>query len=164
MGLLQLLVRNRDALGRYGAYGGLVLPFNWGFMITSPWLLAGAVVTTTLALAVVAPPLGLAVPLGLVGVFALGGREALGPLQPAYAVLDAQASLLVAAVRLATAEETGVWDLDRESRATFERESPGGSGRDSHDPDREGRDDGDDRADGSGGADGDSRDPAGPGG
>jgi cellulose synthase/poly-beta-1,6-N-acetylglucosamine synthase-like glycosyltransferase len=164
MGLLQLLVRNRDALGRYGAYGGLVLPFNWGFMITSPWLLAGAVVTTTLALAVVAPPLGLAVPLGLVGVFALGGREALGPLQPAYAVLDAQASLLVAAVRLATAEETGVWDLDRESRATFERESPGGSGRDSHDPDREGRDDGDDRADGSGGADGDSRDSAGPGG
>jgi cellulose synthase/poly-beta-1,6-N-acetylglucosamine synthase-like glycosyltransferase len=122
MGLLQVLVRNRDMLGRYGAYGGVVLPFNWWFMLVSPWLLAGATGLAALALAAVAPPLGLAVPVGLAAVLALGGREALGPVQPAYAVLDAQASLLFASVRLALADETGVWELDREAREAFERD------------------------------------------
>jgi glycosyltransferase involved in cell wall biosynthesis len=121
MGLLQVLVRNRDVLGRFGRYGTVVLPFNWWFMVVSPWLLAGAATLATLGLAALAPPFGLAVPVGIAAVLALGGREALGPLQPAYAVLDAQASLLIASIRLARADETGVWELDRESREAFER-------------------------------------------
>ncbi|MFB6095131.1 MAG: glycosyltransferase, partial [Halodesulfurarchaeum sp.] len=42
MGLIRLLVQHRDALGRYGKYGRVVLPFNWWFMLVSPALLAVA--------------------------------------------------------------------------------------------------------------------------
>jgi cellulose synthase/poly-beta-1,6-N-acetylglucosamine synthase-like glycosyltransferase len=119
MGLVQLLVRNRDALGRYGRFGRVVLPFNVWFMLVSPWLLAVAVALATLAGLLLAGPLGLAVPAALAATLALGGRERLGPLQPAYVLLDAQTSLLVAAVRLAVEDDAGVWELDRESREAF---------------------------------------------
>jgi cellulose synthase/poly-beta-1,6-N-acetylglucosamine synthase-like glycosyltransferase len=119
MGLVQLLVRNRDALGRYGWFGRVVLPFNVWFMLVSPWLLAAAAGLTTLAGVLVAGPLGLVVPAGLAATLVLGGRERLGPLQPVYVLLDAQASLLVAAIRLAVEDDAGVWELDRESREAF---------------------------------------------
>ncbi|MFB6129213.1 MAG: glycosyltransferase [Salinigranum sp.] len=120
MGLLQLLVRHRDALGRYGLYGGAVLPFNWWFMVVSPWLFALGAALTSLAALTLAGPFGLVVPLGLVSFVYLGQRDALGPLQPPYAVVDSQVSLLIAAVRLLTEEGHGVWEVDRESREAFE--------------------------------------------
>jgi cellulose synthase/poly-beta-1,6-N-acetylglucosamine synthase-like glycosyltransferase len=129
MGLVQALVRNRDMLGGYGRYGWVVLPFNCWFMLVSPWLLAGATLLATLAAAAVSGPLALSVPLGLAGVLWLGGSERLGPLQPLHAVLDAQVSLLVAAVRLLTEEGSGTWELDRESREAF-RDGGVGSGGD----------------------------------
>ncbi|WP_129115815.1 glycosyltransferase [Halegenticoccus tardaugens] len=119
-GLLALLVRNRDMLGRYGRYGRVVLPFNWWFMVVSPWLVALALATATLAAVAAAGPFGLAIPAGTLAFGWLGGRERLGPAQPLYAVFDAQASLLFAAIRLLRGGGDGTWEIDRESREAFE--------------------------------------------
>jgi cellulose synthase/poly-beta-1,6-N-acetylglucosamine synthase-like glycosyltransferase len=120
MGLLKLLVGHRDALGRYGRYGRVVLPLNWWTMLLSPWLfLAGTALATLGALAAVGA-WGLGVPAALAALGWLGGRDALGPLQPAYALADSQASLLLAALRLLAGGGDGVWELDRESREVFE--------------------------------------------
>lgn len=63
---------------------------------------------------------GLMVPI-LVGVLiGLGQRDALGPIQPVYAVLDTQVSSLLAAVRLIRGVGDGTWEVDRESRRAFE--------------------------------------------
>ncbi|WP_101297457.1 glycosyltransferase [Halegenticoccus soli] len=120
MGLLRLLVRNRDMLGRYGRYGRVVLPFNWWFMVVSPWLAVLAALSATLAAVSAVGAAGLAVPAGVVAFAWLGQRDGLGPLQPLYAVLDSQASLLVAAVRLLAGGGDGIWEIDRESREAFE--------------------------------------------
>lgn len=120
MGLLKLLIQNRDMLGRYGLYGTVVLPFNWWFMIVSPWLLAASVALATVIGILLAGPFGLVVP-GVIVVFAWAGQsEDLGPFQPLYAVFDSQVSLLFAAVGLLRNEDDGMWDLDRESREYFE--------------------------------------------
>ena len=109
-----------DLLGKYGWYGRAVLPFNWWFMIISPWLtvligvLATATVTNLFGLA------GLLVPVVTILVFFLGQREQLGLLQPLYVVADAQVSLLIAQVRLVLTDATGVWEVDRDSRRVFE--------------------------------------------
>ncbi len=68
MGLIRLLVQHRDALFRHGKYGGVVLPFNWWFMIVSPWLVALGIGLITGGALVAAGPFGLVVPVGL-GVF-----------------------------------------------------------------------------------------------
>ena len=82
MGLLRLLWRQRDALGRHGAYGRVVLPFNWWFMIVSPWLVALGVGLLTGGALVAAGPFGLAVPAALGAFVWMGGRDMLGSLQP----------------------------------------------------------------------------------
>jgi cellulose synthase/poly-beta-1,6-N-acetylglucosamine synthase-like glycosyltransferase len=120
MGLVQLLVRNRDVLGGHGQYGRVVLPFNWWFMIVSPWLSVITTVATTAAAVSVFGTAGMVVPFVLVAFFWLGQRDTLGPIQPLYAVADSQVSLLVAQVRLALSDVTGTWDIDRESRQMFE--------------------------------------------
>lgn len=120
-GLLQMLVRNRDMLGHYGAYGRVVLPINWWFMIASPWLIAAGVVLTTIAALLTAGPYGLVVPGAILAYVWLGQRDALGPLGAPYAVLDSQVSLLVASVDLFLGGESdGTWTIDRESRRPFE--------------------------------------------
>ncbi|WP_363466217.1 glycosyltransferase [Halogeometricum borinquense] len=120
MGLLRLLFQHRDALGRHGLYGGIVLPFNWWFMVVSPWLLAGAVSLATLFGLLVAGPFGLAVPASL-GLFTfLGSRDLLGPLQPFYAVFDTQVSLFFAAVKLLRGEGSAIWEVDEELRDVYE--------------------------------------------
>lgn len=120
MGLIRLLLQQQDMLGNYGLYGGVVLPFNWWFMLISPLLLASAIGLLTLLGVLVAGPLGLTVPAG-VGVFTLlGSRERLGLLQSVYAVFDTQVSLLFAAVKLVRGGGSAVWDIDEELRDVYE--------------------------------------------
>ncbi|WP_224336166.1 glycosyltransferase [Haloprofundus halobius] len=120
MGLIRLLSRNRDALFRHGLYGWVVLPFNWCFMVFSPWALAGGIVVLTLALAVAGGPLALAVPALLLTTVALGSTERLGPAQSAYALFDTQMSLWWASVRLLQGEGGPIWEVDAELREQYE--------------------------------------------
>ncbi|AGN00935.1 glycosyl transferase family protein [Salinarchaeum sp. Harcht-Bsk1] len=120
MGLLRLLVRNRDALGRYGRYGRVVLPFNWWFMIVSPWLLAATLLTGTVAGVSVFGPAGLVLPLAVGGFVFAGSRDMLGPLQALYAVFDTQVSLLRAAIKLLAGKGSAVWEIDSELREAYE--------------------------------------------
>ncbi|WP_135828378.1 glycosyltransferase [Halorussus halobius] len=120
MGLIRLLVQHRDALGKYGNYGRLVLPFNWWFMVVSPWLVALGVVAVTAAAVSVAGPVGLAVPVALAGFVWLGQRDLLGPLQAFYAVFDSQVSLLSGAAALLRGEGDGTWEVDEELREAFD--------------------------------------------
>ncbi len=123
MGLLQLLGRHRDALGRYGAYGRIVVPFNWYFLLCSPWLLVGFLLGLFGVLAVDTGLGALAVPTGLGAFVALGHRDRLGPLQPFYAVFDSQLSLLIASLRLLGGGVDGTWEIDSDSRDVFDGES-----------------------------------------
>lgn len=119
IGLVQLLIRNRDMLGGFGQYGQIVLPFNWWFMIVSPWLVVLTAVAATAAAVSLFAIAGIVAPLALVVFFWLGQRDTLGPVQPLYAVADSQVSLLIAQLRLVMSDTTGTWDLDRESREIF---------------------------------------------
>ena len=120
MGLIRLLVQHRDALGKHGKYGGIVLPFNWWFMIVSPWLLALGIGLLTGGALVAAGPFGLVVP-GVLGAFVkLGGSDRLGPLQPVYAIFDTQVSLFRASLELLRGEGDGTWEIDEELREAFE--------------------------------------------
>ncbi|QZP37527.1 glycosyltransferase [Halobaculum magnesiiphilum] len=120
MGLLRLLWRQRDMLGRYGGYGTVVLPFNWWFMGVSPTLVMAGVGLASLGAVAVGGPLGLAVPVALGAFVWLGARDSLGSLQPAYALFDTQVSLFRAAVKLLRGEGDGTWDVDAELREAFE--------------------------------------------
>jgi len=120
MGLLRLLWRQRDMLGRYGSYGTVVLPFNWWFMGGSPTLVMAGVGLASLGAVAVGGPFGLVVPVGIGGFVWLGGRDSLGALQPAYALFDTQVSLFRAAVKLLRGEGDGTWDIDMELRGAFE--------------------------------------------
>jgi cellulose synthase/poly-beta-1,6-N-acetylglucosamine synthase-like glycosyltransferase len=120
MGLIRLLVQHRDAVGRYGLYGGVVLPFNWWFMLVSPWLLAVALGVLTAGGMLFGGPAGLAVPGAVLLGTALGSRDLLGPLQPVYAVFDTQVSLFIASVKLLRGEGSAVWEVDEELREAYE--------------------------------------------
>lgn len=120
VGLLRLLWRQREVLGRYGRYGRGVIPLNWLLMFVSPWLTLLGVLTFTAGLWFVSPLLAAAVPVGLAIVITLGSREGLGPLQPGYALLDAQVSLLTAFVQLVRGPGDAVWDAESELRDHFD--------------------------------------------
>ena len=127
MGLLRLLWRQRDALGRHGAYGRVVLPFNWWFMIVSPWLVAAGLALATVGSLALLGPFGLVTPAGILAFTALGSRDALGPLQPLYSLFDTQISLFRASVTLLRAradgdDEThdGTWTPDEELREVLQ--------------------------------------------
>ena len=120
MGLIRLLWRQRDMLGRYGNYGRTVLPFNWWFMMVSPWL-----VIASIGLGVVAGFLLGGVPgfllLGtLATTLVLGSRDQLGAVQPLYSLFDTQVSLFRASVLLLKGEGDGTWTVDQELREKFE--------------------------------------------
>ena len=120
MGLIRLLVQHRDALGRYGKYGRAVLPFNWWFMIASPWLLAVTMVVGTVGVITQFGVVGAALPVA-VGLFThLGQRDALGPAQALYSLFDTQVSLLRASVELLRGKGDGTWEVDSELREAFE--------------------------------------------
>lgn len=119
MGLIRLLVQHKDALGKYGKYGKVVLPFNWWFMIFSPWLLSATLVAGTAAIVSVTGFSGLILPTG-VGVFAyLGQKDWLGPAQAFYSIFDTQVSLLRASIELFVSDSDGMWDVDSELREAF---------------------------------------------
>ncbi|SDY34721.1 glycosyltransferase [Halobellus clavatus] len=120
MGLIRLLLRNRGILGRYGLYGGVVLPFNWWFMLVSPWLLAASLGLATVTGILLTGPLGFVVPASAGAFTFLGSRDRLGPLQSVYAVFDTQVSLVFAAVKLWRGGGSAVWDVDDELRDAFE--------------------------------------------
>jgi len=119
MGLLRLLWRQRDMLGRYGNYGRVVLPFNWWFMIVSPWLLLGGIITFSVGSVLATGPFGLTMPLSLVVFITLGARGALGKYQPLYSLFDTQVSLAHALVALLRGKGDGTWDIDDELREAF---------------------------------------------
>ena len=119
MGLIRLLVQHRDALGRYGKYGRAVLPFNWWFMIASPWLLTLTLGVGTVAAIATFGLGGIALPIAL-GLFTyLGQKDALGPVQALYSLFDTQVSLLRASVVLMIGDTDGTWDVDAELREAF---------------------------------------------
>ncbi|QSG08256.1 glycosyltransferase [Halapricum desulfuricans] len=120
MGLIRLLVQHRDALGKYSRYGTVVLPFNWWFMIVSPWLLAVTLVVGTGAAVSLFGIAGLALPVAVGGFVYLGQKDLLGPLQPLYSIFDTQVSLLRASVELLRGNGDGTWDVDQELREAFE--------------------------------------------
>ncbi|GAA0297164.1 glycosyltransferase [Halarchaeum salinum] len=120
MGLIRLLVQHRDALGRYGKYGRVVLPFNWWFMIVSPWVVALSVVGVTAAALVTVDMPGLLVPAALVTFVYLGQRDSLGPFAPLYSLFDTQVSLARAAVELLRGDYDATWDVDEELREAYE--------------------------------------------
>ncbi|WP_276301348.1 glycosyltransferase [Halorussus lipolyticus] len=120
MGLIRLLVQHRDALGKYGKYGKVVLPFNWWFMIASPWLVALDVLAVTAAGISVFGLAGLAVPAALAGFVWLGQKDLLGPLQAFYAIFDSQVSLLHAGTELLRGEGDGTWEVDEDLREAFD--------------------------------------------
>ncbi|MFC6838479.1 glycosyltransferase [Halomarina ordinaria] len=120
MGLVRLLVQQRDALGRHGRYGRVVLPFNWLFMLVSPWLLATGLAALVLGAVTTAGVAGLALPAALLAFVAAGSRDVLGPFQPFYALFDAQVSLLSAAVRLPLTSTDGLWEPDAELREAYD--------------------------------------------
>ena len=121
MGLIRLLVQHRDALGSYGAYGRVVLPFNWWFMIASPWLVMLDVALVAAAAGVAIAPLAGVGVLAALGAFvALGSRERLGPLSPLYSLFDTQVSLFRASIELLRGRGDGTWEVDEELREAFE--------------------------------------------
>jgi len=120
MGLIRLLVQHRDALGKYGNYGKVVLPFNWWFMIVSPWLLAATLVVGTVGAVSVFGAGGLVLPAAVAAFAYLGQRDVLGPVQALYSIFDTQVSLLRASVELLRGKGDGTWEVDAELREAFE--------------------------------------------
>lgn len=120
VGLLQLLFRHTDLLGRYGWYGRFIVPTNWWFMVVSPWASALVFVLATALSVLSFGPLGLGVPVASGAFVLLGHRDFLGPLQPVYSVVDAHISLCLATIQLFTRDTDGTWDVDEESREHFE--------------------------------------------
>lgn len=117
MGLLDLLIRSRDMLGKHGLYGWFVLPMNIWMMWFSPWLTAIGTVCVFFGVLTFGP-LALVVPVGLFVGGYLGQLELLGPFQPIHALADSMVSLLIASVKLRN-DKTGVWKIDEASRDVF---------------------------------------------
>jgi cellulose synthase/poly-beta-1,6-N-acetylglucosamine synthase-like glycosyltransferase len=121
MGLIRLLAQHRDALGKYGNYGRVVLPFNWWFMVVSPWLvMLDVVLVAAAAGAAIQPLAGVGVLAALAGFVALGSRELLGPLSPLYSLFDTQVSLFRASIELLRGKGDGTWEVDEELREAFD--------------------------------------------
>ncbi|NHN40919.1 glycosyltransferase [Halorubellus sp. JP-L1] len=120
MGLIRLLAQHRDALGKHGNYGTVVLPFNWWFMIVSPWLVMLDVLLVGAAAASVHVLAGVGVLAALAGFVALGSRDSLGPLAPLYSLFDTQVSLFRASIELLRGKGDGTWEVDEELREAFE--------------------------------------------
>lgn len=121
MGLLQVLWRHRDLIGRYGRYGRVVVPFNWWFLAISPWLTIGGGILFLLGLLTTIPLAGVAAIAGGALVIALGQRDMLGPFGPPYVVFDSHISLVIGGVKLWLGDGDGTWAIDESARETFQK-------------------------------------------
>lgn len=119
-GLIQTLTRHWESVGRYGSYGSIVLPLNWLLLIISPWTMATATVVTTLLGVLISGPAGLLIPMFVIALVVLGGREQLGPVQFLYVLIDSQVSLISGTLSLLTNKGVAIWEIDRESRDVFQ--------------------------------------------
>jgi len=120
LGLIRLLIQHRDMVGAYGRYGRVVLPFNWWFMIVSPWLLATTLVLGTVAAVLTLGLTGLVLPLAVLAFVLAGTRDALGPFQPLYALFDTQISLFRASIELVRGDYDNTWEVDTDLREAYE--------------------------------------------
>lgn len=119
-GLIQSLIRHRHTLGECGRYGMIILPLNWMLLVCTPWLLAISIILLT-AIGVSTFGIGsLLVPIFVMLFIWTGGKEILGPLQPLYAIVDSQASLISGSISLLLGESKATWNIDRTSREEFE--------------------------------------------
>jgi cellulose synthase/poly-beta-1,6-N-acetylglucosamine synthase-like glycosyltransferase len=119
LGLLRLLIRQSDALWRHGRYGRVVLPLNWSMMLFSPWLLAVGTASVLLGGLLAFGVAGAVLPAGFAAFVALGSSDRLGPLEPLYALFDAQVSLISAALSLTFSDADGTWEPRANLRDTF---------------------------------------------
>jgi len=108
-------------LGRFGMYGRVVLPFNWWFMMVTPWILVFAAAAMTVLSFAIAGPFGAVTPLVAALFILFGSCDRLGSLQSVYSLLDTQFSLVRASVLLLLGKGDGTWDVDEELRDTFDR-------------------------------------------
>jgi hypothetical protein len=97
-----------------------VLPFNWWFMVVSPWLVMTWLVVASVAAVATVGLTGLVFPAGIIVAVHAGARDRLGPFQPLYSLFDTQVSLWLASLRLLRGEGDGTWDVDAELREVFE--------------------------------------------
>tara|TARA_A100001037_G_scaffold305907_1_gene347990 strand:- start:131 stop:1276 length:1146 start_codon:yes stop_codon:yes gene_type:complete len=117
MGLVKVLFQNKDILFKSGLYGSLILPFNWWFLILSPWFILFSLLAVTVTAFSISPLLSLTIPLSLILSIWLGQKDSLGPLQIFYSLFDTQVSLLRSHFLLLTnTNKTGIWDVDPELR------------------------------------------------
>ena len=120
MGLVQVLLRNKDMVGNYGLYGRFVIPSNWWFLIISPWIIFLSMASIAIAIFSIKPLFIL--PLVFLIIFSiwLGQKDSLGPLQMPYALFDTQVSLLRSHLLLLTKKNVdGIWEVDPTLRELF---------------------------------------------
>ncbi|MFB6253169.1 MAG: glycosyltransferase [Halobacteriaceae archaeon] len=120
MGLIRLLIQHVDALGKFGNYGRIVLPFNWWFIIISPWFAVLTFFLLSIGIVIGFGVIGLIFPISILTFIWLGQRDRLGFLQALYALVDTQISLFRASILLLRGEEDGTWEIDAELRDKFE--------------------------------------------
>jgi hypothetical protein len=88
-------------------------------LVMTPWATVIAVLSVSVAAMILFGAAGFAVPGGLALFFWIGSTERLGPVQPVYAVLDSQVSLIVSAISLIRGSSSAIWQIDEESRDAF---------------------------------------------
>lgn len=118
-GLLQTLFRHRGTLGKSGSYGRFILPLNWLLLVVVPWSITISMLSVSIAALLSFGLAGAVVPGITVLMIWIGSTEGLGPLQPAYAVLDSQVSLVLGGISLLRGSATAVWEIDSDSREVF---------------------------------------------
>jgi len=113
VGLVKVLLQNKDLLGKSGLYGSFILPFNWWFLILSPWFVLLSIFSILLTIFLASPVSAMVVLLALLISMWLGQKDSLGPFQIFYSLFDTQVSLLRSHLILLTKKDTdGTWDAD----------------------------------------------------
>ena len=113
VGLVKVLLQNKDLLGKFGLYGSFILPFNWWFLILSPWFVLLSISSILLTIFSVSPTSAIVVLSASLISMWFGQKDSLGPLQILYSLFDTQVSLLRSHLILLTKKDTdGTWEVD----------------------------------------------------
>ena len=117
VGLVKVLLQNKNLLYKCGLYGSFVLPFNWWFLILSPWFVFLSLLSATMAIFSVSPSMTAIALLIFLASMWLGQKDSLGPLQIFYSLFDTQVSLLRSHLLLLSKKDMdGMWDVDSNLR------------------------------------------------